>query len=127
MRTDADIFAGSAAFFAIATAVYWYTAGEPAGTVLLGAMALISAMMALALELKIRSGAAADPQEDPEANPEAGADQEVGRFPTDSALPMLLSVACSIVAVGLVVGLSLLLLGFVAFACSVTVLLRRSI
>jgi hypothetical protein len=113
MRTWGRIFVAYAAFGAVAGTVYWLRTNEPAGSVLLWAMA---AMPAIVVAFAAARGAfrARLPEDDPEAGPAAG-EEELGSFPTASVWPL-------IAVVGALVGLAAIVYGWILLPISVALL-----
>ena len=102
MRTGGLVFAGTAAFFLVIAAVYWFTSYEDAGTTMLvacGGLALIAGGFLL---WKSR-GQAAGPDDRDDAVPADGAG-ELGAFPGPSVWPLALAGGAVLAVVGLVFG-----------------------
>lgn len=103
MRTEGLVFLGTAAFFAVITAVYWFASYESAG----------STMLALTVGLGLMPGAwllwwarrmAPRPEDRPDAEMADGAGP-VGSFPGPTAWPVLLATGAVLAANGIAFGI----------------------
>lgn len=124
MTVGAKVFAGAATFSLVAAVIYWITADEPAGTALLLAMGAASSGLFLFLVRRDRAGRM--PADEPTARMEDAAGEDLGVFPSGSAVPILLATSCLVVATGAVFGLGVLILGILGCVGCLVVLVRQS-
>jgi hypothetical protein len=109
MKGEGWLFAGTALFFAATTSVYWALSREPAGTAALTVAFLMSSLVAFFffIEYRRRGLRAQDRRE-------ADIAETVGRlafFPPRSAWPVTIAVGVTLLALGVVFGLWLFLIG----------------
>jgi hypothetical protein len=107
MRTGGRIFAGVALFLTPVGAIYWLTAYERAGTVLLLAGAAFAGLVAAAL---LAMAGAPGPEDRHKADMAEGAG-ELGWFPTLSIWPAGTGAGATVLAMGIVFGGWLALVG----------------
>ena len=112
MKVEGALFAFFAAFFLVVTVVYWLLSGEWTGTVCLALTMLLAFMigfylLAVARRIDLR------PEDRPEALISEGSG-EVGFFPPHSWMPISLAAGFGLTALGVVFGLFLFVIGFVA-------------
>lgn len=123
MRTGAKFFVLSAAFAAVIGTAYWFVAYEPAGTALLGSLAVAPLLVAGYLLRLSRDGR--PPEDRPEAPPSAGRGRSLGPFVPASAWPAIVAAGAMLVAGGLAYGPWLLAVGAVALALGLIGLARE--
>ena len=116
MKVEGLLFAFFAVFFLVVTVVYWLLSGEWTGTVCLALTMLLAFMigyylLAVARRMELR------PEDRPEALISEGSG-EVGFFPPHSWMPIALAVGFGLTALGVVFGLFLFIIGFVAVAAA---------
>ncbi|GHH87665.1 cytochrome c oxidase polypeptide 4 [Streptomyces sulfonofaciens] len=109
MRTEALLFAGVAAFFAVAGAVYGWLSADPTGTCALGLAFLMAALVAFFLGAQYRRRGPR-PQDRPDAEV-ADATGPVEFFPPYSPWPLTTAAGFTLLCLGVVYGLWLFLLG----------------
>jgi hypothetical protein len=109
MKTEAVLFSGVAAFFAVAGAVYGWLSADPAGTCALEIAFLMAALIALFLAVRYRRHGPR-PQDRQDAKV-ADATGPVEFFPPHSPWPITAAAGFTVLAVGVVYGLWLFLLG----------------
>ncbi|MFE6687521.1 cytochrome c oxidase subunit 4 [Streptomyces sp. NPDC057743] len=109
MKTEALLFAGVAAFFLVTDALYIWLAREPAGgaalAVSFGMAAVISFFCAMNYR---RKGTRPEDREGSEIQERAG---ELDFFPPESGYPAAVAFGVSLLALGLVFGLWVFLIG----------------
>lgn len=111
MRTEGLIFAGTAAFFAVVTTVYWFTSYEEAGSTMLlltVGLGLIPGVWLLWWSRRM----APRPEDRPDADIDEGTGP-VGSFPGATAWPATLALGAVIAANGMAFGIWPALPGFV--------------
>lgn len=109
MRTEAVLFTGVAAFFAVTGAAYGWLSADPAGTCALGLAALMAALVAFFLGVQYRRrGRRPQDRSDAEVADAAG---PVEFFPPHSPWPITVAAGFTLVCLGVVYGLWLFLLG----------------
>lgn len=111
MRTEGLVFAGTAAFFAVVTTLYWFTSYEEAGTTMLlltVGLGLIPGVWLLWWSRRM----APRPEDRADADIEDGAGT-VGRFPGPTAWPATLALGAVLAANGMAFGIWPALPGFV--------------
>ncbi|MEO8292935.1 MAG: cytochrome c oxidase subunit 4 [Actinomycetota bacterium] len=106
MSTISRVCLSLAGFLAIAGAVYEPTSHEPAGTTLFLAAAATFCFVGLVSRMEARRAAGSEPGEEAEV------------FVAPTIWPFGFAVAAVIIALGLVVGAWLLIVGAIAFALS---------
>ncbi|MEG3630112.1 aa3-type cytochrome oxidase subunit IV [Streptomyces poriticola] len=117
MRTEARLFTGVAVFFAATAACYGWFAQEPTGTAVLIIAFLMAALVAFFLYTQYRRrGIRAQDRRDAEIADGAGA---LDFFPPRSPWPITVAVGSVVVALGVVHGLWLALLGLGVLALGV--------
>lgn len=109
MRTEARLFTGVAVFFAVAAAGYGAGSAEPAGTAALALAGVMAALVAFFLHVQHRRhGARAQDRPDAEVVETAG---PVAFFPPRSSWPVVIALGAVLLALGVVFGLWLALIG----------------
>lgn len=109
MKTEAALFAGAAAFFAVVTSVYAGLHREPAGTAALLVSFLMSALVSFFLWVQhLRHGPR--PQDRREAEVLEGAGP-LAFFSPRSSFPVLAAVGTALAGLGVIYGLWLFLIG----------------
>ncbi|GAA2664378.1 cytochrome c oxidase subunit 4 [Streptomyces vastus] len=109
MRTEARLFTGVAVFFAVTAAGYGWFSEEPAGTAVLAIAFLMAALVAFFLHVQYRRrGRRAQDRGNAEVVETAG---PVEFLPPHSPWPITTALGSVIVALGVVYGLWLFLLG----------------
>lgn len=123
MRTGAKFFAISATFAAAIAGAYWFVTYEPAGTVLLGSLAI--APLLVAGYVARLAGGRRPPEDRPEAPPSADEGRTFGPFVEASAWPLAVAAGAMLIAGGLAYGPWLLAVGAVAFVVGIVGLARE--
>jgi hypothetical protein len=109
VRTEARLFTGVAAFFAVTAAGYGWRSKEPAGTAVLIVAFLMASLVAFFLHVQYRRrGPRAQDRDDAEVVDTAG---PLDFFPPHSAWPITIALGSVLLALGIVYGLWLALLG----------------
>lgn len=109
MRTEARLFTGVAVFFAVTATGYGWRSREPAGTAVLTVACLMAALVAFFLHVQYRRrGRRAQDREDAEVADTAG---PLDFFPPHSPWPITTALGAVVLALGVVYGLWLVLLG----------------
>ncbi|MEU0599852.1 cytochrome c oxidase subunit 4 [Streptomyces sp. NPDC006393] len=117
MRTEARLFTGVALFFAVTAAGYGRWSAEPAGSAALAVAAVMAALVAFFLRVRHRrDGPRAEDRPDAEVIDSAG---PVGFFSPHSLWPVVVALGTAVLALGVVLGLWLALLGFGVLGCGV--------
>ncbi|MFF4020921.1 cytochrome c oxidase subunit 4 [Streptomyces sp. NPDC001843] len=117
MRTEARLFAGVAVFFAVTAAGYGWRSAEPAGTAALAVACLMAALVAFFLYVQHRRrGARAQDRPDAEVIETAG---PIAFFPPHSPWPITIALGAVLLALGVVFGLWLALIGLGVLATGV--------
>ncbi|MFF4394953.1 cytochrome c oxidase subunit 4 [Streptomyces sp. NPDC001480] len=117
MRTEARLFTGVAAFFAVTAAGYGWRSAEPAGTAALALACVMAALVAFFLRVQHRRlGARPQDRTDAEVVETAG---PVAFFPPRSAWPITIALGAVLLALGVVFGLWLVLIGLGVLAAGV--------
>ncbi|MGW0080908.1 aa3-type cytochrome oxidase subunit IV [Streptomyces sp. NPDC003393] len=117
MRTEARLFAGVALFFTVTAAGYGWWSAEPAGSAALAVAAVMAALVAFFLRVRHRGdGPRAEDRPDAEVVDGAG---PVGFFSPHSPWPFVVALGSAVLALGVVYGLWLALLGFGVLGCGV--------
>ncbi|ELS57663.1 aa3-type cytochrome oxidase subunit IV [Streptomyces viridochromogenes] len=110
MKTEAVLFTGVAAFFAVTAGTYATFADDPAGTAALIIAFLMAALVAFFLAVQYRRrGLRPQDRKDAEIAETAG---PLEFLPPDSSWPITVALGSVVVAMGVVYGLWLLLIGF---------------
>ncbi|MGP2436121.1 aa3-type cytochrome oxidase subunit IV [Streptomyces sp. JW3] len=110
MKTESRLFTGVAAFFAVSAAGYGWFAAEPAGTAVLAVAFLMAALVAFFCRVQYRRhGLRAQDHRDAEVRDTAG---PLDFFSPHSPWPVIVALGAVLVALGIVYGLWLVLLGF---------------
>jgi hypothetical protein len=110
VKTEARLFTGVAVFFAVTGAGYGWRSHEPAGTAVLTVAFLMSSLVAFFLHVQYRRrGLRAQDREDAEVADTAG---PLDFFPPHSPWPIVIAAGSVLLALGIVYGLWLALLGF---------------
>lgn len=123
MSTGARVFAGAAIFSLVVAAIYWFVTGEPAGTILLAAMALATGALGVYAAGRARRPPPAEDR--PDASPADGA-EDVGVFPSGTAVPVLLAASLAVGGAGVVFGSGVLALGAICAVLCLIVMVRHS-
>lgn len=109
MRTEAVLFAGVAVFFAVTAGSYGWFANDPAGTAVLIVAFLMASLVSFFLAVQYRRrGRRPQDRKDAEVAPSAG---RVEFLPPDSPWPIIVATGFVTVALGVVFGLWLALIG----------------
>jgi len=109
VRTEASLFTGVAAFFGVTAVGYGWFSEEPAGTAVLALAFLMAALVAFFLHVQYRRrGRRAQDRRDAQVAETAG---PLEFFPPGSPWPITTAAGSVIVALGVVYGLWLVLLG----------------
>lgn len=109
MRTETYMFAGVAAFFLVTDAVYYGLSRDPAGAAVLTVSFLMSGLLSFFLAVQYRrKGRRPEDSKSAEISERTG---ELDFFPPSSPYPPLASLALAVLAVGLVFGWWLFLIG----------------
>ena len=109
MKTEARLFTGVAAFFGVTAVGYGWRSAEPAGTAALAIACLMAALVAFFLRVQYRRrGLRAQDRDDAEIVDTAG---PLEFFPAHSPWPITTALGAVIVALGVVYGLWLALIG----------------
>ncbi|MGV9346270.1 aa3-type cytochrome oxidase subunit IV [Streptomyces spiralis] len=118
MRTEARLFTGVGLFFAVTAAGYGWWSAEPAGSAALAVAAVMAALVAFFLRVRHRrgDGPRAEDRPDAEVIDAAG---PVGFFSPHSPWPIVVALGAAVLALGVVYGLWLALLGFGVLGCGV--------
>ncbi|GHJ37082.1 cytochrome c oxidase subunit 4 [Streptomyces sp. TS71-3] len=109
MKTEALLFAGVAAFFAVTGTVYGWLSADPAGTSALALAFLMAALVAFFLTVQYRRRGLR-PQDRADAEVVDGAGP-VEFFPPHSPWPITAAAGFTVLCLGVVFGLWLFLLG----------------
>lgn len=98
MKPERYVFWFIAVFFGVVTPVYWFMAGEIAGTFVLGFAALVGALIAVYLTIAARGfDARPEDRRDAEVYEAAG---EVGFFPPHSMWPVTGALVVTLIFLG---------------------------
>lgn len=117
MRTEARLFTGVAAFFAVTAAGYGWFSAEPAGTVALTVAFLMASFVAFFLRVQHhRHGSRAQDRGDAQVVESAG---PLDFFPPHSPWPVTAALGAVVLALGIVYGLWLALIGLGVLALAV--------
>ncbi|MFJ8194439.1 cytochrome c oxidase subunit 4 [Streptomyces sp. NPDC096094] len=117
MKTEARLFTGVAAFFAVTAAGYGWFSEEPAGTAALTLAFLMASLVAFFLYAQHRKrGLRAQDRGDAEVMETAG---PLDFFPPHSPWPIVAALGAVVLALGVVYGLWLALIGFGVLALAV--------
>ncbi|PZT70131.1 cytochrome c oxidase subunit 4 [Streptomyces sp. SW4] len=109
MKTEARLFTGVASFFAVTAAGYGWFSGEPAGTAVLTVAFLMAALVAFFLFAQVRRrGPRAQDRRDAEVADTSG---PLDFFPAHSPWPVTVAAGSVVLALGVVYGAWLALLG----------------
>jgi hypothetical protein len=109
MRVEAWLFGILVAFFVLVTPVYWFLSGDYAGTSALIMTTLLAALVAFYLAV-VAKQIDARPEDRSEADISEGAG-ELGFFPPYSWWPLYVSLAASVMVLGVVFGWWLFIIG----------------
>lgn len=123
MRTGAKFLTLSAAFSGVIGVIYWFVSYEPAGSALLGSMAVAPLIAALYVFARARGGPAPEDRDD--ADPGEGSGL-YGSFPSASPWPPILALGFGLCAGGLIYGSWLLVLGLLMCSVAIMGLMRES-
>jgi hypothetical protein len=105
MRTEAAVVAFGVVFFAVVSAVYWFTSYEEAGTTLLTVTALAYLLLFGYLYLQVRRLRTDVPRpQDREDGEVSDAVVEIEYFPAASVWPAALGLGVAVISLGLVFG-----------------------
>ncbi|MGW0712704.1 aa3-type cytochrome oxidase subunit IV [Streptomyces sp. NPDC002643] len=117
MRTEAVLFAGVAVFFAVTAASYAWFAADPAGTAFLVVAFVMASLVSFFLVVQYRRrGLRPQDRKDAEVASSTG---PVEFLPPDSPWPITTAIGFVVVALGVVFGLWLLLIGLGVLALGV--------
>jgi hypothetical protein len=117
VRTESRLFTGVAAFFGATAVLYGWWSAEPAGTAALTVAFLMASLVAFFLRVQHRKrGPRAQDLADAEVADAAG---PLDFFPPHSPWPVTTALGALVVALGVVWGLWLALIGFGVFALGV--------
>jgi hypothetical protein len=118
VRTEAYLFAGVSAFFALETIGYaWWSSADPAGTTALTVSFIMAALIAFFFAVQYRrKGVRPEDRKDGEVRERAG---RLGFFPPHSGWPPVAALGVTITGIGVVYGLWLLLIGLGVVALGV--------
>ncbi|MDN0199120.1 cytochrome c oxidase subunit 4 [Streptomyces sp. S.PNR 29] len=109
MRTESRLFAGVAFFFAVTALGYGWRSEEPAGTAVLAVACLMAALVGFFLQMQHRRrGLRPQDRTDAEVVDSAG---PLDFFPPRSTWPITIALGSVLLALGVVYGLWLALLG----------------
>ncbi|CAL9353070.1 cytochrome c oxidase subunit 4 [Streptomyces sp. enrichment culture] len=118
MRTEARLFTGVAVFFALTASGYGWWSAEPAGTAALTLAFLMASLIAFFLRVQHRRrGPRAQDRGDAEVQDAAG---PLEFFPPHSPWPITIALGALVLALGIVYGLWLALIGFGVLAMAVS-------
>ncbi|MFF5970357.1 cytochrome c oxidase subunit 4 [Streptomyces sp. NPDC012769] len=117
MRTESVVFAGTAGFFLVVDVLYAVWAREPAGTAALTVAFLMALLVSFFFARNHRlNGERPEDRRDGEVRERYGS---LGLFPPHSRWPVLTAVGAAVLALGVVYGLWLALLGLGVLAAGV--------
>ncbi|WP_282702287.1 cytochrome c oxidase subunit 4 [Streptomyces sp. CC219B] len=117
MRTESRLFAGVAVFFLVTAVGYGWRSREPAGTAVLALAFLMAALVAFFLYTQYRKrGLRAQDRKDAEVVDTSG---PLDFFPPHSPWPVVTALGSVLLALGIVYGLWLALLGLGVLALGV--------
>ncbi|MDT9699250.1 cytochrome c oxidase subunit 4 [Streptomyces sp. P17] len=117
MRTESRLFIGVAAFFLVTAVGYGWRSREPAGTAVLTVAFLMAALVAFFLHMQYRRrGLRAQDRHDAEIADTAG---PLDFFSPHSPWPIVIALGSVLLALGIVYGLWLALLGLGVLAAGV--------
>ncbi|MEU3663433.1 cytochrome c oxidase subunit 4 [Streptomyces sp. NPDC032940] len=117
MRTEARLFTGVAAFFAATAVLYGWWSAEPAGTAALTVAFLMASLVAFFFRVQHRKrGPRPQDRDDAEVADSAG---PLDFFPPHSPWPVTIALGAVVLALGVVYGLWLALIGFGVLAFTV--------
>lgn len=109
MKFEAYLFAGVAAFFLVTDAIYYPTSRDPAGTAALTVSFLMSSLVSFFMTVQYRrKGTRPEDSKAGEIHQRSG---PVDFFPPHSGYPVVVALAFAVLAVGLVYGWWLFLIG----------------
>ncbi len=109
MKFEAYLFAGVAGFFLVTDAVYYPISKDPAGTAALTVSFLMSALVSFFMAVQYRrKGTRPEDDKSGEIHQRSG---PLDFFPPHSGYPVVVALAFAVLAVGLVYGLWLFLIG----------------
>ncbi|WP_149181521.1 cytochrome c oxidase subunit 4 [Streptomyces sp. TRM49041] len=110
MRSEAYLFAGVAAFFLVTDAAYIWFAREPVGIAALTVSFLMSALIAFFCAVNYRrKGERPEDRPDSEVRERGGV---IDFFPPHSGYPPVVALGVTVLAIGVVFGLWLAVIGF---------------
>jgi hypothetical protein len=110
MKSEAYLFAGVALFFLLTDAAYAWFAREPVGTAALGVAFGMSSVISFYCLVNYRRRGLR-----PEDRPDSGIHERSGTidfFPPYSGYPVVIALGAAVIAVGIVYGVWLVLIGF---------------
>ncbi|OEV08038.1 cytochrome c oxidase subunit 4 [Streptomyces nanshensis] len=109
MKTEAILFTGASAFFAVVTAVYTPFSRDPVGNTALAVSLLMTGLIAFFLWMQyLRHGVRAQDRREADVRDGAG---PVAFFPPHSYYPVLTALGTVIAAFGVIYGMWLFLIG----------------
>ncbi|MCW5252080.1 MULTISPECIES: cytochrome c oxidase subunit 4 [unclassified Streptomyces] len=123
MRTEARLFTGVAVFFASAAVLYGWWSAEPVGTVALTVAFLMALVIAFFLRVQHRRHGTG-PQDRGDAETADGTGP-LGFFAPHSPWPLAVALGAAVVALGVVFGLWLALIGCGLLALAVPALVLQ--
>lgn len=124
MRTQVKFFVYWSVFSLVVAAVYWFLSYEAAGSFFLLFMFLAPLM--IGGYIAFHGWATKPPEDDPDADYRQVAGTAVGRFPAQSAWPIVLAIGVAIALEGFVYGMWLLAVGLVLFVSGIVGLMAES-
>ncbi len=125
MSTSSRVLLFAAAFSAVVAAVYWFVSYDPAGTILLGVMAVGLLIAAAYLGVAARGGTPVA-GDDPDLRSEDVAGAPVGTFPRSSGWPIVLAAGLLVGTTGLLYGVWLAVPGLVITVAALVGLMQES-
>jgi len=117
MRIEGTLFAAYFLFFVVATSVYWFWSGDPAGTACLALVGLLALMIGYYLLFTARR-MEARPEDLPDAEISDGVG-EMGFFSPHSYWPILTAAAFTLTTLGIIIGPWLFAIGLFAVIATV--------
>lgn len=124
MKVESRTYLGFMAFFAVIGLLYWFTAYEDAGSILLGAAALLSLLLGGYLFVLSR-WIPSRTQDDPRASIADGAGT-VGEFPAPTVWPFVFGFGATVLATGTVFGVYVVVAGLLVLGIALVGMVRQS-